>query len=225
MEALGFVNDGILRLYIRRTDAGPTKDVEGVLHTNITCDGCDGPVRGKRFKCTTCPDYDLCEACENKNVHPEHSLLRITAPGSDWRAHIPPPPYGGWQAQGPSAPGPFPGPVPHGPFQGPPACGPACGPAGFPPAFGFPFMHQGPHWMRRWMRYHGGEGSYREEEPCCAKKARKMEQKMEGAEQANEGEQAENRETEAPFPNREEYLRCIGNSVAALLDPLGTGRI
>jgi len=35
-----------------------------------------------RFKCSTCPDYDLCEACNTKGVHAEtkHSLEKITRP-------------------------------------------------------------------------------------------------------------------------------------------------
>jgi len=33
-------------------------------HRRITCDGCGmHPLRGPRFKCLTCPDYDLCGEC------------------------------------------------------------------------------------------------------------------------------------------------------------------
>ncbi|XP_077589178.1 LOW QUALITY PROTEIN: sequestosome-1 [Stigmatopora nigra] len=45
------------------------------VHVNVTCDGCEGPVVGVRFKCAVCPDYDLCVDCWSKGIHPEHSLV------------------------------------------------------------------------------------------------------------------------------------------------------
>jgi peptidoglycan hydrolase-like protein with peptidoglycan-binding domain len=50
-----------------------------VVHTGITCDGCrQSPITGVRFKCRTCPDYDLCESCEAKNVHPaDHPMIKF----------------------------------------------------------------------------------------------------------------------------------------------------
>jgi next-to-BRCA1 protein 1 len=50
------------------------------VHFGITCDGCEkSPITGIRYKCTTCPNYDLCEACEAKKttVHPEHTFNKI----------------------------------------------------------------------------------------------------------------------------------------------------
>jgi len=36
------------------------------------------PITGVRFKCRTCPDFDLCEACEAKNVHPaDHPMVKF----------------------------------------------------------------------------------------------------------------------------------------------------
>ena len=33
-------------------------------HVDVTCDGCEvEPIVGSRFKCSVCPDIDLCEAC------------------------------------------------------------------------------------------------------------------------------------------------------------------
>ncbi len=51
-----------------------------MLHPGVTCDGCEGPVAGTRFKCTVCPDYDLCSSCQGKGLHKEHALLPIFHP-------------------------------------------------------------------------------------------------------------------------------------------------
>ncbi|XP_026199156.1 sequestosome-1 [Anabas testudineus] len=50
------------------------------LHPNVTCDGCEGPVVGTRFKCSVCPDYDLCSSCQAQGKHTEHALLPIWHP-------------------------------------------------------------------------------------------------------------------------------------------------
>ena len=44
-------------------------------HIPIICDGCKmDPIFGIRFKCKSCPDYDLCENCLAKNIHKEHKM-------------------------------------------------------------------------------------------------------------------------------------------------------
>lgn len=49
---------------------------------NAICDSCNSQIRGIRYKCTACPDYDLCETCETKKttVHPDH-VFQTVAPG------------------------------------------------------------------------------------------------------------------------------------------------
>ncbi|KAF8499476.1 cysteine proteinase [Hysterangium stoloniferum] len=83
--------------------------VDGVVHTNISCQGCglpaiigdcwkydknmashdgiicDGckvnPIIGPRYKCLVCYDYDLCDSCHFSAAHPsEHQMLRIETP-------------------------------------------------------------------------------------------------------------------------------------------------
>jgi len=50
------------------------------VHTGVRCDGCNAePIRGVRYKCSVCSNYDLCQQCETKNVHPEHPFLKIRA--------------------------------------------------------------------------------------------------------------------------------------------------
>jgi len=50
-----------------------------VIHP-ATCDGCANRIKGIRYKCTTCPDYDLCESCQSKKIHSEHTFNQILRP-------------------------------------------------------------------------------------------------------------------------------------------------
>lgn len=54
----------------------------GELHPGVQCDGCDSTVRGPRYKCLVCQNYDLCHTCENKSVHAEHPMIKLPTPGS-----------------------------------------------------------------------------------------------------------------------------------------------
>jgi len=61
----------------------PTVEAKAqVIHSNIICDGCQQhPLVGPRYKCTVCSDYDLCSACEAKNIHPSsHPFLKMKEP-------------------------------------------------------------------------------------------------------------------------------------------------
>merc|ERR1712018_1108937 len=61
---------------------------DGEVHYGVSCDGCDGPVQGFRYKCMVCPDYDLCCLCEAKGLHPGHNMIRIASPESIWPRHF-----------------------------------------------------------------------------------------------------------------------------------------
>jgi len=54
------------------------------VHDNIVCDGCNvTPIKGIRYKCGICRDYDLCSTCEAKNEHPiDHPLIKLKVPTS-----------------------------------------------------------------------------------------------------------------------------------------------
>jgi hypothetical protein len=50
---------------------------DSIVHSLVTCDGCSvSPIQGIRYKCSVCPDYDLCSKCEASNVH-SHPMLKI----------------------------------------------------------------------------------------------------------------------------------------------------
>ncbi|WVR07488.1 hypothetical protein IAU60_004530 [Kwoniella sp. DSM 27419] len=46
----------------------------GFRHRRIWCDGCEEGIRGMRYKCEQCPDYDLCGSClpllHTSDLHP-----------------------------------------------------------------------------------------------------------------------------------------------------------
>ncbi|ELW66878.1 Sequestosome-1 [Tupaia chinensis] len=86
--AMSYVKDDIFRVYIKekkecRRDHRPPCAQEAprnMVHPNVICDGCNGPVVGTRYKCSVCPDYDLCGACEGRGLHREHSKLAFPSP-------------------------------------------------------------------------------------------------------------------------------------------------
>lgn len=82
------VKAGVFRVYVKEKKElkhvnRPACNKERPLnlaHPNVICDGCDGPVVGARFKCTVCPDYDLCSTCEGKGLHKEHNMIMFPSP-------------------------------------------------------------------------------------------------------------------------------------------------
>ncbi|KAL4230805.1 Sequestosome-1 [Mactra antiquata] len=198
MEALGFVSDSILKIFIVLKDgsqqSGPSSQGENeAVHHGVVCDGCEmGPICGPRYKCMICPDYDLCKNCEGQGIHVEHDMVKMTAPGS-----LPRFPFGGHGGpfgHGPHGPGPH-GPGPHGP-----------GPHG-------PFVPP-PHfrrWMQRFMkRWHNRNAPGWE---CGANGDDKEEKKP--------ADKNEKMEDESGESSGEEYLRNVGETVAEMLDPFG----
>eukprot|EP01022_Parablepharisma_sp_SALTPOND_P014557 TRINITY_DN1992_c0_g1_i1.p1 TRINITY_DN1992_c0_g1~~TRINITY_DN1992_c0_g1_i1.p1 ORF type:complete len:599 (+),score=27.62 TRINITY_DN1992_c0_g1_i1:108-1799(+) len=72
---------------IKRRAEEELKDIPDVcptavpVHTGVSCDGCQmNPIKGIRYKCAACPNYDLCESCEEKGVHKEHTFIKIKEP-------------------------------------------------------------------------------------------------------------------------------------------------
>jgi len=260
-EALGYVNDGIFKVYITEkgeaTNQGlgadkPCEWKRGPrVHWGVTCDGCQGSVVGLRFKCEVCPDFDLCEGCKGKNIHSEHPLKTIE---KTRRCHF------GFGGEGPAAgehSGPFPCP--------PPPCYPGFGGAsgmGFVPAFlrgcNIDFDAMPPHMARKIQRKlfkkfmcekygkfckKARKCEKRKEEKKLKKKEKK-EKKLAKEKEAKAGEEKDVEEGEQKERKRKDstsssssssssssdegeeqspegYLKNVGESVAAMLDPLG----
>jgi len=57
------------------------KKEEEVIHPAV-CDNCQHRIKGLRWKCLKCPDYDLCTDCKQQNVHsqPDHQFLKLERP-------------------------------------------------------------------------------------------------------------------------------------------------
>ena len=58
-----------------------------VIHVGIICDGCKKkPIRGIRYKCKECKNFDFCDSCyqKNKESH-EHEFRKIEKPGNTKR--------------------------------------------------------------------------------------------------------------------------------------------
>lgn len=55
---------------------------DGFVHRSVSCNSCSvSPIRGIRYKCSTCFDFDLCESCEFMNTHDmTHVFLKIRVP-------------------------------------------------------------------------------------------------------------------------------------------------
>ncbi|KAJ3077106.1 hypothetical protein HDU98_008542 [Podochytrium sp. JEL0797] len=56
---------------------------DGFVHRGVTCNHCSSqPIRGIRYHCLNCPDYDLCESCENlQDAHmTTHAFAKIRIP-------------------------------------------------------------------------------------------------------------------------------------------------
>nr|XP_057920164.1 sequestosome-1-like [Doryrhamphus excisus] len=85
---LACMEHNTLRVFIKEKDpldalAPPTfitLPSQASLHPNVTCEACNGPVVGVRFKCSICPNYDLCSDCQVQGTHTEHALLPISEP-------------------------------------------------------------------------------------------------------------------------------------------------
>ncbi|KAG0031539.1 hypothetical protein BGZ82_006946 [Podila clonocystis] len=74
--------DGLQLMNLLYAIAEDQAGKEGHIHRGITCNSCRTvPIRGLRYKCANCQDYDLCEGCEAAEVHiKSHVFMKIRIP-------------------------------------------------------------------------------------------------------------------------------------------------
>ena len=55
---------------------------DGYVHRQVTCNQCNAcPIRGIRYRCANCVDFDLCEQCEATQEHqPTHIFYKVRIP-------------------------------------------------------------------------------------------------------------------------------------------------
>jgi len=94
MIALGELTGPVYKISIvvkgekKANDNASESENKGEVHPGVTCDGCEGPVLGNRYKCLVCPDFDLCATCEGKGLHPGHNMMRMASAQGTWPHHI-----------------------------------------------------------------------------------------------------------------------------------------
>ena len=63
-----FKDDDVILFKEFKKEHQEQKEKKGPIHFNVLCDGCKmNPIRGNRYKCKGCPDFDFCENCYQKN--------------------------------------------------------------------------------------------------------------------------------------------------------------
>lgn len=71
---------GFQSAYSRRYNPNNNNAAQGEVHYGVTCDSCNAyPIVGNRYKCSVCPDYDLCQTCHSQEKHKEHTLNKVEA--------------------------------------------------------------------------------------------------------------------------------------------------
>ena len=79
-------NDDNIILKGSKKENEKAKKKEGI-HFHVTCDGCKmDPIRGNRYKCKQCPNFDFCEKCYEKNKEAHgHEFTKIERPKNTQR--------------------------------------------------------------------------------------------------------------------------------------------
>ena len=56
-----------------------------IVHDGIKCNNCgEENIEGIRYKCTVCPDFNLCQKCETEAIHPpSHIFIKMRRPVKD----------------------------------------------------------------------------------------------------------------------------------------------
>ncbi|TMW62992.1 hypothetical protein Poli38472_005610 [Pythium oligandrum] len=98
IESVGEPDIEYLKIEIEERDVGTTpanldrsEEESSMVHRNVRCDGCNqSPLRGFRFKCSICPNFDLCSKCYlNHDHNAEHQFVRMADSGGTGELLLP----------------------------------------------------------------------------------------------------------------------------------------
>merc|ERR1711963_1000590 len=72
----------VYKLFVKAKDVARTTTDTTAVHAGIVCDGCEmTPIKGTRYKCLVCADFDLCAFCESEGKHPQHNMIKLPNAG------------------------------------------------------------------------------------------------------------------------------------------------
>ncbi|XP_054710626.1 sequestosome-1-like [Uloborus diversus] len=84
-QALANANDGLIKIYVSLSDEKQSDDTDkgpvgASVHPGVVCDECNLQIKGHRYKCLQCKDYDLCSTCNAASKHSHHDMLKLVEP-------------------------------------------------------------------------------------------------------------------------------------------------
>merc|ERR1711963_874828 len=72
----------VYKLFVKAKDVARTTTDTTAVHAVIVCDGCEmTPIKGTRYKCLVCADFDLCALRESEGKHPQHNMIKLPNAG------------------------------------------------------------------------------------------------------------------------------------------------
>ena len=77
-----------LKINLREQFKMNPKEEEEIIHKGITCKGCgEENIKGNRFKCSACENFDFCEKCfEKRGIEHKHPFIKIYHPKMSFHA-------------------------------------------------------------------------------------------------------------------------------------------
>jgi len=81
-KAVPGIFDKLMQVTVAENEDAREESKDPVVeHTNVECDGCGtAPIKGIRYKCAVCKDFDYCAKCE-ENLGHDHPFLKIRKNG------------------------------------------------------------------------------------------------------------------------------------------------
>ena len=68
----------LFKIYIKKVPSLPS---DAIVLFGDNCDYCNSSMKSRRYKCSICPDYQVCTSCYFKCVHLSHMMHLLEAPG------------------------------------------------------------------------------------------------------------------------------------------------